>query len=68
MKIKINDNETYEFKLPEEIDAFTFLGLLNRLKSLKPLIENLELAEELKSNPSLPNSFRKKAKPNLCTK
>src|SRR3989337_2895177 len=39
MKIKITDNETYEFKLPEIIDGATFMGLFNRFKSIKSLFE-----------------------------
>ena len=62
MKIKINDNEKYEIVIPEEMDAGTLNGFIERLKIVRKLFEgsNLEVVGGSVNKKLINNTFYKK--------
>lgn len=72
MKIKINENETYDIIIPEQVQQDEFQGLLNRLQQISKLLgkdvfimqqptPKLTRAKSGKNKPSLPTFVKDKA-------
>lgn len=63
MKIKINEYETYEINLPDEINASRFLEVVSRLNHLTKLISKESAEDIIKEN--IIHRIRKPRQPRL---
>jgi hypothetical protein len=62
MKIRINDEESYEIKIPNEIEARDFLNLLNSFDNIVRLIRINNIPKELVKLPKIITETNKKGR------